>query len=198
MYNKALGIIFFSESSSSPMGWIYMPLLQLKWKITVICFFFLLPFHLGVAPLNFPSLLCLPHSYTCMRVQCKPSLSDFPSHCPSLRNITLLRNCRAAIICRIYLTINCVVSYAIFFFVVSACYLNTLLLVNFRHIYTLSKDTRLKFAKEICNIPLSPFVSSKGNRGTGHGFHLSIWQLILSTIQWGDWVITKMRWNICI
>lgn len=148
MYNKALCIIFFPESSSSPIGWIYMPLLQLERKISHFFFSAIIP--------SWCSTLRLTHPYTCMWVQCKPSLSDFPPHCPSLRDITLLRNYRAAIICRIYLTINCVVSYAIFFFVVSACYWNTLLLVNFRHIYTLSKDTGVKFAKEIHNLYLCP------------------------------------------
>lgn len=138
-----------------------MSLISLKRKIITVRFF-LLSFRLCVTPYSLPPLPGLPHSYTLAWLQCKSGFSvRFLSSPPSLRNVTLLRNCRAAIICRIYLAISCLVAYVIFFFVVSVCSLNILLLVNFIYIYTLAKDSRLKFAKEINDrpMPLSSFVS---------------------------------------
>lgn len=159
-----------------------MPLISLRRKIITICFF-LLSFRLCVTPCSLLPLPGLSHSYMLAWLQCKSGFSvSFPSSLPSLRNVTLLRDCRAAIICRIYLAISCLVAYVIFFFVVSVCSLNILLLVNFRYIYTLAKDSRLKFAKEIHDlpIPLSSFVSH---------IHLSI-QQFLSTVG-VEWLIKK-------
>ena len=121
--------------------------------------FFLLSFHFCVIPYGLPtSSLSTPflHTYVGpLQIQglSQISLLSAPawgmSLCSEIIELQL-------IICGIYFVLNYVVSCATFFFVVPARYLNILLLVNFRHIYTYQKMLDWNLLKKAMTYTMVP------------------------------------------